>query len=54
MHLHGNPGFSDEKLSGRLLTSQETVETIRQAIKQSQKASTRRFSREHGIPKSTV
>ena len=44
----------DEKHFGRSLTSQETVETIRQAIKQSQKALTRRVSREHGIPKSTV
>ena len=46
--------MTDEKRSGRSLTSQETVETIRQAIKQSQKALTRRFSRKHGIPKSTV
>ena len=44
----------DEKRSGRPSTSQETVETIRQAIEQSPKASTRRLSREHGIPKSTV
>ena len=44
----------DEKRSGRSLTSQETMETIRQAIKQSQEALTRHFSREHSIPKSTV
>ena len=44
----------DEKRSGLPSTSQETVETIRQAIKQSPKASTRRLSREQSILKSTV
>ena len=44
----------DEKLSARSSTSQETVQTIWQAIEQSPKASTHRFSREHGIPKSIV
>ena len=44
----------DEKCSGQPSTSQETVEIIRQAIKQSPKASTRRLSRELSIPKSTV
>ena len=43
----------DEKHSGQPSTSQETVETIWQAIKQSPKASTR-LNQEHVIPKSTV
>ncbi|KAJ4440112.1 hypothetical protein ANN_08249 [Periplaneta americana] len=49
-----NGNVCNEKRSGRPSTSQETVETIQKAIEQSPKASTRRLSREHGIPKSTV
>ena len=52
--LQGIGIVCDEKRSGVPSMSQETVETIRQAIKQSPKASTRRLSREHSIPKSTV
>ena len=49
------PGnICEEKRSGWLLTSQETVETMRQAIEQSPKVSTRHLCPEHGIPKSTV
>ena len=44
----------DEKRSARSSTSQETVETIWQAIEQSLKASTHRLRREHGIPTSFV
>ena len=46
--------FVTSNSSGRPSTSQESVETIRQAIAQSPKASTRRVSREHGTLKSNV
>ena len=45
---------ADEQRSGRPPTSQERVNTIREAIERSPRASTRRLSRELGIPRATV
>ena len=45
---------ADEQRSGRPPISQERVDTIREAIERSPRASTRRLSRELGIPRATV
>ena len=45
---------ADEQWSGRPPTSQERVETIREAIERSPRASTCSLSRELGIPRATV
>ena len=46
--------LADEQRSGRPPTSQERVETICEAIERTIRASTRRLSRELGIPRATV
>ncbi|KAG8326979.1 hypothetical protein J6590_029735 [Homalodisca vitripennis] len=46
--------IADEKRSGRLSITEETVERIEDAITRSISASTRRLGRELGVPQSTV
>ena len=45
---------ADEQRSGRSPTSQERVETIREAIEHTPRGSSRRLSHELGIPRATV